>query len=171
MSNAYTYTTTETWSRTHARYVSGKVAADLRQMQQAYDKPSDSAIDNYLVELTVLLTGGYVSEVSYGFLHNGAYVAALRYTADMNGNLRTDDRSGRIPRGSDVSRASFYSYLKYSQAWRDLPASERQRIERSLPFTRSEAPEPSVANGSWRSDKSYASAGCGLHRATVGGEW
>src|SRR5437868_8488676 len=94
-----TYTTTETWSRTHARYVAGKVAADLRQMQQEYGQPTDAAINDYLLELTVLLAGGFVKEVSYGYRRDGAWVVALKYTADMYGNLSTDDRSGRIPRG------------------------------------------------------------------------
>lgn len=171
MNNAYTYTTTETWSRTHARYVAGKVAADLRQMQQVYRQPDDTSIDAYLTELTILLAGGYVKEVSYGYRRNGAWVVALKYTADMNGNLTTDDRSGRIPRGANVADASFYSFLEYSYKWQLLTPDEKRRIEESLPFSRSEGVAPTVENGLWRSDKSYASAGCGLYRATVGGGW
>lgn len=166
-----TYTTTETWSRTHARYVAGKVAADLRQMQQEYGQPSDTSIDNFLTELTILLTDGYVKEVSYGYRRDGAWVAALKYTADMYGNLNTDDRSGRIPRGASIDGSAFYSFLEFSDKWHNLSASQREAIERTLPFVRSSGIAPVIRTGGWASDKSYASAGCGLHRATVGGAW
>lgn len=164
-----TYTTTETWSRTHARYVAGKVAADLRQMQQAYGRPSDTDIENYLQELTELLAGGYVKEVSYGFRRDGVWIAALKYTADMYGNLTADDRSGRIPRGADVTGATWYSFLSYSSAWSALTQTQRDAVERDLPFARSSGVEPVVRNGSWSPDKSYSAAGCGLRRATIGG--
>ena len=108
----YSYTTTQAWSRTHARYVAGKVAADLRQMQQAYGEPNDVRICMYLSELASLLTNQYVKEVTYGYRRNGSWVAALRYAADMHGNLNADDRSGRIPRGADVSGATFGSFMK-----------------------------------------------------------
>lgn len=165
----YSYTTTETWSRTHARYVAGKVAADLRQMQQAYGKPSDTDIENYGTELTELLAGGYVKEVTYGYRRDGAWVVALRYTADMYGNLTADDRSGRIPRGADISGATWYSFLTYSSKWDTLTPAQRETIERDLPFSRSSGVEPTVRTGGWSPDKSYSAAGCGLRRATIGG--
>lgn len=165
----YSYTTTETWSRTHARYVAGKVAADLRQMQQAYGQPSDTDIEKYSQELTELLAGNYVKEVTYGYRRDGAWVVALRYTADMNGNLTADDRSGRIPRGADIRGATWGSFLTYSGQWDALTPSQRETIERDLPFARSSGAEPVVRTGSWSPDKSYSSAGCGMRRATIGG--
>jgi len=164
-----TYTTTETWSRTHARYVAGKVAADLRQMQQAYGQPTDAAIVDYLVELVVLLTDGYVSDVSYGHRRNGAWVAALKYTADMYGDLSIDDRSGRIPRGADITGASWHSFLTFSDKWSVLSLRQRESIERQLPFVRTDGVEPVIRIGDWFRDKTYSSAGCGLRRACVGG--
>lgn len=163
------YTTTETWSRTHARYVAGKVAADLRQMQQAYGRPSDTDIENYVTELTELLAGRYVKEVTYGYRRDGAWVVALRYTADMNGNLTADDRSGRIPRGADIAGATWGSFLTYSSQWDAITQSQREAVERDLPFARSSGAEPIVRFGSWSLDKSYSAVGCGLRRATIGG--
>ena len=169
MTNTFTNTKTETWSRTHARYVGGKVSADLRQMQQAYGEPSDARIDAYLDELTILLSGGYVKEVTYGYLRNEMWVVALRYKADMSGNLTTDDRSGRIPRHTNITGARFHSFLTYSDKWDDLSWDQRSQIEGKLPFPRTDGVAPGVENGSWQQDRSYASAGNGLHRATVGG--
>lgn len=164
-----TYTTTETWSRTHARYVAGKVSADLRQMQQAYGQPSDAAIGSYLLELTELLAGGYVKEVTYGFWRDGAWVAAVKYTADMYGNLTADDRSGRVPRGADITGATWYSFLAFSSKWDSLTPSQRQAVERELPFVRSSGAEPVIRIGAWLQDKTYSAIGCGLRRATIGG--
>lgn len=166
---AYTFSTTETWSRTYARYVAGKVAADLRQLQQQYGEPADERIEDYLRELTELLAGGYIREVTYGYKRDGAWVVALRYTADMNGNLSADDRSGRIPRGADLREAAFHSFLALNERWSARSLSELQAIERRLPFVRSSGVEPAIRSGAWYYDKTYSSAGCGLRRATIGG--
>lgn len=165
----YSFTTTETWSRTHARYVAGKVAADLRQMQQAYGKPSDTEIENYVQELTEFLDGGYLKEVTYGYRYNGAWVVALKYTADMFGNLSVDDRSGRIPRGANIIGAEWSSFLSYNGKWSSLTPMQQQAFERELPFKRSSGVDP-IARTGWSPDKSYSAAGCGLRRATIGGD-
>ncbi len=164
-----TYTITETWSQTHARYVAGKVAADLRQIRQAYGQPTEGLIENYLAELTVLLADGYVGEVSYGYRRDGAWVLALKYTADMYGNLSTDDRSGSIPRGVDISGASWFSFMSYTDKWYKLSHHERDAIKRQLPFDRTAGAEPVIRIGDWLRDKTYSSAGCGLRRASIGG--
>jgi len=165
----YSYTTTETWSRTHARYVAGKVAADLRQMQQEYGRPTDAAIESYLLELTVLLVSSYVTDVSYGYRRDGAWITALKYTADMYGNLSIDDRSGRIPRGANIVGAVWFSFLTFSSKWHGLSQPERDAIEQQMPFVRSAGVEPVIRIGGWLQDKTYSAAACGLRRASIGG--
>ena len=142
MSNSYT--TTETWSRTRARYVSGKVIADLRGLAQEYGAPSEQVLENYLQELTELLDGHYVQEVSYGFKRNGVYLVALKFVADMNGELTTDDRSGRIPRAVDITGATFSSFLSYSEAWWNLTEDQRAKIKQGLAIKRTTGTDPGV---------------------------
>jgi len=163
------YTITESWSRTHARKVGGKVIADLRQLQQEYGQPTDEWLEEFLSELVVLLGEGVVEEVTYGFRRNGAWVVALRYTADMNGNLTVDDRSGRVPRGVSLDGCTWYSYLTRNSRWNSLSASQQAAIERELPFQREGATEPSVAGMMRVGDKTYSSAGSGVSRSTIGG--
>ena len=50
----YSYTTTSTFTRTHAIYLASKVAADLRQMQLFYGRPSNENIEAYIEELAIL---------------------------------------------------------------------------------------------------------------------
>lgn len=164
----HSYTTTSTFTRTDARYLAGKVAADLRQMQQEYGGPSDAWISKYLDELTELLVGGYVKEVTYGYRRDSRWVAAVKYIADTLGQLTADDRSGRIPRGVDVSGAVCTSYLTKTDKWWKLQSAERDRIQKTLPFQRVSAEEPGVA-GCWAIDKTYSSSTCSLRRGTVGG--
>lgn len=164
----HSYTTTSTFTRTNARYLAGKVAADLLQMQQEYGGPSEARILQYLDELTELLVGGYVGEVTYGYRRDNTWIVAVKYTADTLGQLTADDRSGRIPRGVDVSGAVCTSYLTNTDKWWNLQPAERDRIQRSLPFQRMSADEPSVAGG-WDADKTYSSSTCSLRRGTVGG--
>ena len=42
------YSTSDTFTRTHAVYLASKVAADLKQMQLFYGKPSDGNIEAYI---------------------------------------------------------------------------------------------------------------------------
>lgn len=163
------YTTTSTWSRTHARRVGGKIAADLRQMQQCYGSPSDPRLEQYLNELVVLLTEGVIKEVTYGFKRDNTWVVALRYTADMNGNISVDDRSGGIPRGKNVSGARWGSYLIKNDKWSSLTTTEQAAIERQLPLRREGAEEPSVTTLIRSGDRTYSSAGSGVRRSTIGG--
>lgn len=162
-----TETRTETWNRTHARKVAGKVMADLRQMSQAYGQPSPERISEYLEELETLLAEGYLKEVTYGFKQGDEWVVALKYKATEVGLVYNDDYSGMIPRGKDVSRASWYSFLAKSDAFFKLTPEKRRAIEDSLPIKRSTAEEPSAGTG-WHPDKTYNSGGGGVRRSTLG---
>jgi hypothetical protein len=162
---SYSYTTSSTFTVTHARYLASKVAADLRQMQIFYGKPTGQEIEDYLVELVALLLKGYVEAVEYGFLRQGQTVLALKYRATAGFSL-SDDHSGRVPAGADVSGARWYSYLWKTKSWWELPVSERIRIESSLPVQRSAGSEPVGGDGFWVNDKSYSSQNVNLQRST-----
>lgn len=164
----FSYTQSETWSRTHARRVAGKVSADLMQMQQAYGRPTDEWLHNYLVELVVLLSHRVLGSVTYGFQRDGDWIVALEYEADMSGMLTLDDRSGRIPRGVDTHGATWGSYLIKNGVWTSLSPGQRAAIDRELPFPREGAEEPGVA-AARVFDKTYSSAGNGVRRCTIGG--
>lgn len=157
-------TQTSTFNITHARYVTSKLMADLKLLQGAYDAPSDADIAAYGEEAALLLRSGLLGDVTFGFRRDGNWILALRYGARTDGTLEADDRAGRVPRGVDVNRASFYSYLTYSAAWDRLDWQHQQEIKRSLPVNRTAAPAPGTARGHWTSDKVYSSNGSGLGR-------
>src|SRR6266540_2274825 len=161
-----TYTISETFTRSNARYVASKVAADLRLLQRFYGRPTDAEIDAYTGELVELLVGGYVQRVTYGFKRGSTWVVALRYEARLDGTLDADDRAGRITPGINITGASWSSYLVYSYTWGLLDAAERARIKARLPVQRTGADEPSSSNGSWVQDRSYSAGGSGVRRAS-----
>ena len=162
-----TYTTASTFTRTNARYLASKVAADLRQMRLFYGRPTDTEIDGYNTELTELLVGGYLDSVDYGFRRSDSWVVALSYSV-QNGTLVTDDRAGRVPVGANVAGASWYSFLRYSDQWFALTSSERARIENLIPVKRANASEPNVGSGNvWIEDKVYTSSGTSFKRRTL----
>jgi hypothetical protein len=160
------YTFSETFTCSNARYVASKVAADLRLLQRSYDRPTDTEIDDYTGELVELLLGGYVQRITYGFRRSGAWVVAVRYEARLDGTLTADDRAGRVTPGIDITGAGFYSYLVHSYDWILLDADERARIEARLPVQRTGADEPSSGNGAWVQDRTYSAAGSGVQRAS-----
>ena len=168
MSYSYTITDTTTFTRTHARHIAAKVAADLKRMQRFYGAPSDERIQSFETEAVELLRGGYLGTVTYGFRRNGYWIEpTLFYTArELMGITASDDDPGRIRPGAKISGASFYSYLTYSGAWNALTSMEQEDFERRLPFQRTGAPEPGVS-GYVSVDRTYSSGGRALDRASL----
>ncbi len=157
-----TYTTTFTES--HARYLASKVAADLRQMTRLYGEPSEGEVDDLIEELAILLPGGYVASIDYGFQVNGAWLVVLRYSVRSDGTVTADHGAGGVPATVDVRGARWGSFLRPSEKWSQLSDEQRRRIEQSLPFKRAPADEPGTVNGTWVEDKVYSRAGVALTR-------
>lgn len=160
----FSYSTSDTFTRTHAVYLASKVAADLKQMQLFYGKPSDGNIEAYIEELAILLVNKALKMVEYGFKKSDSWVVVVRYTVRSDGTSLADDRSGRVPAGANVSGASWHSFLEYSGIWFSLDESERQRIRDSLPFQRTYGNEPNFGLGGWSFDKTYSKNGTSLER-------
>ena len=170
MSTSFTFSDTITFTLTHAKYLASKVGTDLKRLQRFYGSPSDASIAEYETELTELLKAGYLRTMTYGFRKDGDWVEpSLRYTArDLAGLAANDDDPGKIRPGIDVSGASFYSYLTYSNAWSQLTTPQQDAFMRTLPFLRTSANEPGV-NGHLVSDLTYSSGGRALNRSTLRG--
>lgn len=160
----FSYSTSDTFTRTHAVYLASKVAADLKQMQLFYGKPSDGNIEAYIEELVILLVNKALKMVEYGFKKGDSWVVVVRYTVRSDGTSVADDRSGRVPAGANVSGASWHSFLEYSGIWFSLGESERQRIHNTLPFQRTHGNEPSFGPGGWSFNRTYSRNGTSLER-------
>ena len=167
MSATYTRTTTETFTRAHAKKISYRVATDLKRMQRLYGRPTDERIEKYDEELVELLTAGYLGAITYGYRRNGSWIEpALRYTAFQLADRGFGDDPGRVRPGADISGASFYSYLTYSSAWDALTSAEQATFKEGLPFKRGSASEPGV-DGYLQQDLAYSAGGRGVQRETV----
>ena len=168
-SSSYAVTETQTFTLTHAKHMAAKVAADLMRIQRLYGEPSTQRILDFEQEITTLLKAGYLDTVTYGFKLNGSWIEpTLRYTAaELSGN-GVDDSPGRIRPNAPVTGARFASYLTHNAAWDRASQSERDAVEKDLPFSRGGAPEPGVS-GYMTSDRSYSSGGRALNRSTVRG--
>ncbi len=164
-----THTTSSSFTITHARYVTSKVAADLRQLRGLYGKgPDDDEIARYAEEAALLLRDGYLERVDYGFKRNTSsgsteWMLLLRYTARA-GQL-SDDHAGRVPAGVPISDAYFHSFLSYTGKFMSLSASERQRIKEVLPVSRTGGDESRFATGTWGNDRGYSSSDQGVARS------
>ena len=165
MTTTYTTSSTSSFTVTHAKYLASKIAADLRQVKLFYGRPTDSEITAYITEVVVLLLGGYLASVSYGFKRDGQWMLALKYDARTGGVLLPDDRSGRVRPGVNVYGATWHSFLTYSLKFLLLSEEDQRRVRSQLPFQRSDGTEPTVS-GAWLSDKSYSSGSVSLQRNT-----
>ncbi|WP_446041009.1 HORMA-1 domain-containing protein [Streptomyces sp. SID1121] len=156
------YTYAESFTRTHARRLAGRVTTDLRQSHVLYKSPSVNSLEDYRLELEELLLGGYVSKYQFGFKRNDRVVWSLRYVVGPDGSLTGG--AGGVPRGVDVSGASWFNFLTHSDAWFDLDSSGKEAVKEKLPFERGTGSLPSDAHGYWVNDRSYAAGGVGLQR-------
>ena len=168
MSYSYSVSESTTFTVTHARHMAAKVATDLKRMQRFYGAPSDASIAQYEAELIDLLKAGYLGTVTYGFRREGKWIVpTLRYTAkELAGGSANDDDPGRVPAGADVTGASFYNYLTYSDAWDKLTEAQQTAFKANLPFQRVGAPEPGI-NGYLVEDRTYSAGGRAMNRASV----
>jgi hypothetical protein len=167
MSSSYTDTTVDTFTILHARYLASKVATDLQKFHRFYNgEPTLEWIDKYEKELAVLLKYKAVSSVVYGFKRNGKWTeASVQYTVLSDGTLSANDDPGKIRPGLDVAGATFTSFLHWKTA--HLSASEKEALDKEVPFQRGTAEVPPLEAGYWANDLSYSAGGRGLGRATV----
>lgn len=166
--SSYSYTNTQTFTVTNAKYLASKVAADLKRMQRFYGFPADEQIANYESEIILYLQHGYLTEVLYGFKRNGNWIEpTLKYTAkELSAIGSSDDDPGRISPNADVLGATFYSYLVQNSAYNELNHNQKEEFDARLPFIRGGAPSPGVS-GHLSPDKSYFSGGKSLNRSSI----
>src|SRR5579871_3535466 len=105
----YSTTTTTTFTITHARYLSSKVAADMHICAQYYGDPSEARIRDFAEELAQYINEGYIREYEFGYQKNGKRIVSWRYKIDENGNITTDDRAGKVVPYVDITGASFFN--------------------------------------------------------------
>ena len=163
-----TYSYSQTFTITNARYLASKIAADLKRMQRFYRYPNARDIKEYEEEITELLRHGYLRKVTYGFKREGKHIEpTLVYTAqELLTEFSTDDDPGRVRPGADTTGASFYTYLIYSEKWHSLSLEEQESFQESIPVRRTGADEPAIA-GYLANDKTYSSGGRAVGRSSV----
>jgi Bacterial HORMA domain family 1 len=159
------YSYSETFSRTHARRLAGRVTTDLRQSHILYGSPAESSLEKYRVELEELLTGGYVDRYQFGFKRNEKAVWSLRYVVEPDGSLTATGTAGGVPVGENITGATFFNFLTFSDSWFRLSPPQRKAVEQKLPFIRADGTLPSEVGGYWTSDRTYAAGGVALERS------
>lgn len=159
------YSYSETFSRTHARRLAGRVTTDLRQSHILYGSPTESCLEEYRAELEELLNGGYVDRYQFGFKRNERPVWSLRYVIGPDGALTGAGTAGGVPVGENITGATFFNFLTFSDSWFRLSAAERRAVEQKLPFLRIDGTLPSEAGGYWTYDRRYAAGGVALERS------
>jgi HORMA domain-containing protein len=157
-----TFTTTTTFTRTHARDIASRVATDLSLMHHYYGAPTLVEIEEYEAEFVELVVAGYLSRVEYGFKKNDERVVSVRYT--VRAGSGEPERAGRVVGTADVSGASFFSFLSYSGEFLNLSDVERSNFKKALPFERSFGTEPGNGSGYWVSDRTYGAGGVSAAR-------
>lgn len=157
------YSETESFTIAHARHISSRVAADMRQMSRYYGYPDEAEIDDFLEELAQHLVKGYLHSFEIGFEREGRRLLTLYYEVRSDGSL-SDSRAGGVPAGIEVEGATPVNFLRTSEAFGRLPQGQREAFKATLPVTRVFGHAPVDGPGRWVEDRSYAAGGTGLRR-------
>lgn len=161
------YTTTTTFTRTHARHLAAKVVADLYECSGLYGSPSEDSLDDYEEELIELLSGGYVATYEFGFKKDGARVLSWRYSVSVDGGLQGgDSQAGRLHARVSIAGATYYNHMSYTEAWSALSEAGRAAVRQRLPFQRTTGALPGDGDGYWQTDHGYSSGGVRIDRTT-----
>jgi hypothetical protein len=166
---SYSYTTSTTFTRTEARYLASKVAADLHQCRRRYGRPAtEEAVANYVTELEEQLVGGYVSTYEFGFVdENRRRVVSWSYRVTAAGLAGgADDRPGGVYLAAQVASAQWFNYLTRTEAWWTLGEAGRAQMNARLPFVRTPADSPTDGDGYWVEDRTYSAGGVSMPRRT-----
>ena len=161
-----TFTTTSTFTRTHAKHLAAKVVADLYQCHVFYRRPSVEDIDSYQEELVELLTGEYVESYEFGFKRNDRRILTWRYTVGPDGGMHGDGDAGGILARVNVATASYFNFMSYSSKWSGLSEAQRIAIKAGLPVKRGAGSLPGDGDGYWQVDPGYAAGGTRVVRRT-----
>lgn len=159
------YTYAETFTRTHAKRLAARVTTDLRQCHLLYPDPGESMLEQYRAELEELIAGNYVARYQFGYQRRNRAVWSLRYVVGPDGDLVSSGPAGGVPVGIDVTGASFFNFLTFSDSWAALGFADKKKIEGNLPFVRASGSLPDDSLGTWRRDRVYAAGGVLLDRA------
>jgi hypothetical protein len=161
---SYSYTTTESFTRTHARKLAAKVAADMHQCLRFYGHPTETQIENYQQELVVLLHGGYIKSYEFGYkTKDERRVVSWHYTVSPSGDLE-GGRSGGLYPSADISDAVSFNFLTYSSEWFALSQAEKDKVKAQYLVRRTDGSPPRDGNGYWDSSRHYASGGVAVIR-------
>jgi hypothetical protein len=162
-----TFTRSQSFTITHARHLSSKVAADMHLCCAYYGYPFESSIAAYAEELALLLKDGYLSTYEFGFKKDGLRYLTWHYVVRSDGSLSSDDRAGKLLSTYDVSAATYFNFVNKSAKWWNLSKAERDSVERTLPVSRGTGEEPRDGNGYWvHQDRNYFAGGESLSRGT-----
>jgi hypothetical protein len=159
-----TYTYAETFTRTHARQLSGRVASDLRQCHMIYGSPTESMLESYRIELEEMLVGGYLREYQFGYKRNDFTVWALRYVVEPGGLLSVSSAAGGVPSRIDVAGAQYFNFMTYSDAWFALTEAQRAVVRARSGIVRTPGTLPGTGTGYWATDRSFTAGGVALQR-------
>lgn len=160
------FTTSATFTRTHAKHLAAKVIADLYQCSVFYDRPAVADIGDYEAELIEMLANEYVGTYEFGFKSGGKRFLTWHYTVGSDGGLHGDADAGGIYAKATVASADYFNFMTYSAKWWALTATERTNFKNELPLQRTAGSSPEDGDGYWEVNHGYSAGGVKVDRKT-----
>ena len=161
-----TFTTSATFTRTHAKHLAAKVIADLYQCSVFYDRPAADDIGEYETELIEMLANEYVDTYEFGFKSNGKRLLSWHYAVGPDGGLHGDADAGGIYPKATVAGADYFNFITYSDTWWALSETKRANFKAGLPIQRTPGSSPDDGDGYWQVDHAYSAGGVRVARKT-----
>lgn len=163
MTVSYTYTTSESFTLTHAKKLAAKVTADMHQCRRLYGDPTETDIASYNEELVVMLAGEYLSSYEFGYQKGDKRIVSWYYTVTAAGDLE-GGRSGGLYAQADIIGASWFNFMTTSNSWAGLTEAGRNAVRAKHSINRVTGDPPADGSGHWVADRTYVSGGVAVQR-------
>ena len=156
-----TTTTTETYSTTDVQNVVRRFQADLKMIADSTGAISNEDVANYVHDIDLLATKGYLAYVDLTLLNLGTEVRAARYTVDTDAGALVSSRPGNAmwPRVTFPTLRVIVSYTS------DFDSEARQSLAGKLTFTWTTSHDDTSHTGLCdNGSRNYTSGSYGLKR-------
>lgn len=162
--HTHSKTSSSTYTLTEAKYLGSKLIADMDRCRQIYGKPTQSSISDYHKELIALLHKRYLATYEFGFSIGETRIVSWKYWARFGDVEGGNESPGSLYRKADISGASWFNFVTYSDEWDKLSADEKAAFKKARPFQRGWGNEKTDGSGHWKENKSYSATGAVIIR-------
>lgn len=144
----------------HAARVTRRIKGDLMQLKTFYSCCTDEKVENLSHDLELALDFGALTRFTFYLKVGDEIREAYDYVVKDNGELETNDRSGRFLFKSDLVGSTLYTQVTHKDPWDEIDSKKLFKLSWGT------SDRPSISHLTSATDGSYSSGNLGVARTS-----